>query len=41
MHRIDQHDPMAVVIHLVNPRVRFSDRGKSVLALEDDDEVAA
>jgi DNA topoisomerase VI subunit B len=40
-HRIDPHDPVAFVIHLANPRVRFSDRGKSVLALEDDDEVAA
>ncbi|HLK13157.1 MAG TPA: ATP-binding protein [Candidatus Binatia bacterium] len=36
--RIDAHDPVVLVVHLANPRVRFSDRGKSVLALEDEDD---
>jgi hypothetical protein len=40
VHRIDRHDPVVFVLHLANPRVRFSDRGKSVLALEDDDEAS-
>jgi DNA topoisomerase VI subunit B len=39
-HRIDPHDPVVFVIHVANPRVRFSDRGKSVLALEDEEDAA-
>jgi len=35
--RIDTFDPVVLAVHLVSPRLGFSDRGKSVLALEEDE----
>jgi len=32
-NRVDAHDPVAVIVHLACPRLDFTDRGKSVLAL--------
>ncbi len=34
--RVDEHDPVVVVVHLACPRLTFTDRGKSRLALPDE-----
>jgi DNA topoisomerase VI subunit B len=33
--RIDSHDPIVLLIHLAGPRLDFTDRGKTVLALSE------
>jgi hypothetical protein len=32
-NRVDRFDPVTVIVHLASPRLDFTDRGKSVLAL--------
>jgi DNA topoisomerase VI subunit B len=31
--RIDAHDPVSLVVHLISPRIEFTDRGKTMLGL--------